>query len=75
VRNLSKNSLKRLLRPANGMQPGYAHFYTRYWFFNQGGAKAWVQSKGRINNIGPGGQDIPKKYLTRAQRAVLATYY
>ncbi|WP_151087379.1 hypothetical protein [Hymenobacter baengnokdamensis] len=73
MRNLSKNSLKRLLRPANGMPPGYAHFYTRYWFHNQGGAKAWVQSKGRINNIVAG--EIPKKYLTRTQRANWDTYY
>lgn len=73
MRNLSKNSLKRLLRPANGMQPGYAHRYTRYHFHNHGGGRAWLQSKGRINTLVWGG--VPPKYLTKAQRVEWATYH
>lgn len=72
MRNLSKNSLKRLLRPANGMQPGYAHFYTRYYFHNLGGARAWLQTNRRTNNLVAKGV---KKYLTPAQRANWAAYF
>lgn len=65
MRNLSKNTLKRLLRPVNGKQPGYGHFHTRHEFYNYVGAKAWTQSNGKINNLNGDGL---AKYLTPAQR-------
>lgn len=71
MRNLSKNSLKRLLRPANGMMPGYAHFWTRYWFHNIGAARAYEQTNKRTNNLT--GQGV-KKYLTPTQRAEWVDY-
>lgn len=70
MRNLSKNSLKKLARPGS-RQPGYASYYTNYHFFNMGGARAWVQSKGQINNLNGDGL---KKYLTPAQRLVWKDY-
>jgi hypothetical protein len=66
VRNLSKNSLKKLCRPVAGSQPGYANFWSNYYFYNQGGARAYVQSKGRTNNLTLSGC---WHYLTPAQRA------
>jgi hypothetical protein len=72
MRNLSKNTLKRLMRPFNGGAAGWAHRFSDYHFFNQCGTRAWVQSKGRINNRDGAGAE---KYLTRPQQKAWAAYW
>jgi hypothetical protein len=64
MRNLSKNSLKKLMRPTHNRQVGGACFYSNYYFHNHGGARAWVQSKGKINNLTGHGC---AKYISPAQ--------
>jgi hypothetical protein len=66
MRNLSKNTLKRLMRPFKCSSAGGAHRYSNYFFYNEVGAQAYRQSKGAIcNRMGNGAE----KYMTEGQKA------
>lgn len=71
MRNPSKNTIKKILRPfRSGV--GYGMFKGNYFLHNTGGARVYIISKGKICNIGMLGY---KKYLTKANVEYLKTHY
>jgi hypothetical protein len=69
MRNPSKNTIKKLSRPANGQPGGWGQRHTNYWFFNEVGARAFVISKGKIEHR-RAWSGFFLKYLTPAQRLI-----
>lgn len=72
MRNPSKNTIKRLLRPCNGCPAGWGFRYTRHWFFNEVGARLWHMSKHKIEHRS---QESVKKYLNANQGHKNQEYY
>lgn len=50
MRNPSKNTIKRLLRPCNNREVGWGFRQSNYFLFNEVGARVYVISKGKICN-------------------------
>ncbi len=65
MRNPSKNTIKKLMRPFGGIAPGHAWLRSNYRFVNRIGQRVYYMSKGKIDNIEPKGY---KRYLTKAHR-------
>ena len=57
MRNPSKNTIKKLMRPANGGRAGWGHRNSNYTLFNEVGAAVYNVSKGQICNREPKGHE------------------
>lgn len=55
MRNPSKNTIKKIMKPSNGKPCGYGMGYTNYFLFNEVGAQLYRMSKGKLCNREPKG--------------------
>lgn len=62
MRNPSKNTIKKIMRPINGGSPGWACRHSNYFLHNAIGARLYIMSKGKICNIEPKGYE---RYLLK----------
>jgi hypothetical protein len=55
MRNPSKNTIKKLLRPCNNRSAGWGYARSNYFLFNKVGAVLYIMSKKKICNREPRG--------------------
>lgn len=64
MRNPSKNTIKKIMRPVDEVGPGYALRWSNYFMFNEVGARIYIISKGKICNREPKGFE---RYLIKSR--------
>lgn len=53
MRNPSKNTIKKIMRPKDNNGPGWGLRNSNYFVHNEIGARLYIMSKGKICNLEP----------------------